>query len=85
LLNDHSSQLIVESLIDLSRKLGMSVVAEGIESEAQAKRLRELGCNFGQGYYFARPSDTLSTTRLLRTSAQRHPRFDDKRSKFKFG
>lgn len=85
LLNDRSSQLIVESLIDLSRKLGMSVVAEGIESEAQAKRLRELGCNFGQGYYFARPGDTVSTTRLLRTSAQRHPRFEDKRSKFKFG
>lgn len=84
LLKDRSSQLIVESLIDLSRKLGMRIVAEGIESEAQADRLQELGCNVGQGYYFARPGDTVSVTRLLRTSAQKRANFEDKRLKLNF-
>jgi len=81
LLTDHSSQLIVESLIDLARKLGMRVVAEGIESEAQAKRLQEVGCAVGQGYLFARPGDAESTTRRLRKSAQKQAKFEDKRLK----
>ena len=68
MLSERSSRLIVESLIDLSRKLGMRVVAEGIETEAQAIRLRELGCSYGQGYHFSRPVDVASTTKLLRES-----------------
>jgi EAL domain-containing protein (putative c-di-GMP-specific phosphodiesterase class I) len=35
--------------------LGKRVVAEGIESAAQLERLRDFGCELGQGYYFARP------------------------------
>ena len=35
--------------------LGMSVLAEGVETEAQATRLKELGCDEGQGYLYARP------------------------------
>ena len=37
------------------RTLGLRVVAEGIEEPGQLERLRELGCEFGQGYLFARP------------------------------
>ncbi len=55
MLVDRSSRLIVESLIDLSRKLGMRIVAEGIESEAQAIRLRELGCIVRAGILFRAP------------------------------
>lgn len=64
-------------LIDLSNKLGMQVVAEGIESEAQAKRLQEFGCYVGQGYYFARPSDAVSITRLPHASMLKRAQFEN--------
>ncbi len=85
LLSDRSSQLIVEALIDLTRKLGMRIVAEGIETEAQAAQLLELGCTVGQGYLFARPADAVQTTRLLRKSAQKTAEFEDKRLRTKLG
>lgn len=84
LLVDRSSRLIVESMIDLTRKLGKRVVAEGIESEAQAKRLQELGCDAGQGYLFARPGDAKSTARLLRASAPNSFKAEIERPKLKF-
>ena len=39
----------------LAHTLGMEVVGEGIETESQVGLLRELNCEFGQGYFFARP------------------------------
>ncbi len=46
---------IVKTIISLARNLGLKVVAEGIESEAQAEALRELGCERGQGYFLSKP------------------------------
>ena len=46
---------IVEAVVRLGQSLGLSVVAEGIESPLQLARLRELGCDRGQGYLFGRP------------------------------
>ncbi len=46
---------IVELIINLAKQLGLSVSAEGIETEQQVESLRALGCEFGQGYFFARP------------------------------
>ena len=46
---------IATAIIALGHSLGLTVVAEGVETEAQAWALRELGCNIGQGYLFARP------------------------------
>jgi EAL domain-containing protein (putative c-di-GMP-specific phosphodiesterase class I) len=46
---------VVEAVVRLGAALGMTVVAEGVENAATAKRLVELGCPFGQGYHFARP------------------------------
>jgi diguanylate cyclase (GGDEF)-like protein/PAS domain S-box-containing protein len=46
---------IVEAVVRLGAALGLTVVAEGVEDAATAERLAELGCPFGQGYYFARP------------------------------
>ncbi|WP_206454020.1 putative bifunctional diguanylate cyclase/phosphodiesterase [Aurantimonas marina] len=71
LLTDAPSRVIVEALIDISEKLGMRTVAEGIECVAQAERLSELGCRLGQGFHFARPADAAHTTALLKQSAQR--------------
>jgi diguanylate cyclase (GGDEF)-like protein/PAS domain S-box-containing protein len=46
---------IVEAVHALGRALKMTVVAEGVETEEQARHLRDLGCEIGQGYFFARP------------------------------
>jgi diguanylate cyclase (GGDEF)-like protein/PAS domain S-box-containing protein len=46
---------IVEAVVKLGQSLGLDVVAEGIESPLQLSRLRELGCDRGQGYLFGRP------------------------------
>jgi len=47
--------LIVSAITDLAHKLGMLVVAEGIEDLELLNRVRDLGCDVGQGYYFAKP------------------------------
>jgi diguanylate cyclase (GGDEF)-like protein/PAS domain S-box-containing protein len=46
---------VVRSVVDLARAFQLDVVAEGVESEAQAARLAHLGCGYAQGYWFARP------------------------------
>jgi EAL domain-containing protein (putative c-di-GMP-specific phosphodiesterase class I) len=47
--------IIVSGVVGLAHGLGLRVVAEGVETADQLSRLRDLGCDFGQGYYFARP------------------------------
>ncbi len=49
---------IIEAIVDLAHHLDMTVTAEGIETEAQLKYLQNLGCDYFQGYYFAKPLDT---------------------------
>jgi EAL domain-containing protein (putative c-di-GMP-specific phosphodiesterase class I) len=49
------SMLIVKATIDLAHGLGMTATAEGIETEAQVRLLRDLGCDVGQGYWIAQP------------------------------
>lgn len=46
---------IVQAIITLAHNLGMVAIAEGIETPQQLLQLQELGCDFGQGYYFAKP------------------------------
>jgi diguanylate cyclase (GGDEF)-like protein len=59
--------LMVQAAIGLGHALGLRVVAEGVESEVQARTLSAWGCNFGQGYLFARASrpDELSLRRTV--------------------
>ena len=49
------SQAICRALIELAKGLGITVLAEGVEVEADLKRLQTLGCEMFQGYYFSRP------------------------------
>lgn len=64
---DHGpgSAEIVRTILDLARSLRMDVVAEGIETEAQANRIQSLGCKLGQGYYFARPMAPEAVSAML--------------------
>ena len=59
------SQAIIRSIIGLAHNLGLRVVAEGIERPEQLRELIELGCQYGQGYHFARPLPTDEIEQLL--------------------
>ncbi|NJO37447.1 MAG: EAL domain-containing protein [Rhizobiales bacterium] len=50
-------RVIVRSTIDLAHNLGLEVVAEGVESQAQMAALKELGCDIVQGFLIAEPID----------------------------
>lgn len=58
---------IVAGIMNLSKQLGLRVVAEGIEHEDQCERLRTLNCHAGQGNLFAAPLDVDSATEVLKT------------------
>jgi EAL domain-containing protein (putative c-di-GMP-specific phosphodiesterase class I) len=73
-----ASEAIVEGLIGIAGKLNIRVVAEGIETEAQATHLKLLGCKLGQGYLFSHAVDKRATTTLLMDQAQPQP--TDRRS-----
>lgn len=53
--NAEKGKKIVSSVIDMAKALNMIVVAEGVETAAQADFLRQAGCEYGQGYYFSKP------------------------------
>ncbi len=50
-----SDPAIVRTIIEMARTLGFTVIAEGVETQAQVEFLRQFGCHQAQGYYFARP------------------------------
>ena len=64
---DESSvdQQIIGAVVQMVRALGMTVVAEGVETDAQRIRLAELGCHVLQGYHFARPMPAEQMTAML--------------------
>lgn len=58
---------IVRSVVTLAHGLGMNIVAEGIETAAELTHLQALGCEYGQGYFFAKPLSAADATHLLLT------------------
>ena len=50
-----TGQGILRFIVDLARWMKLSVVAEGVETQEQLERLQNGGCDYAQGYYFARP------------------------------
>lgn len=63
----HESAQIVRTVVLLARALSMGTIAEGIEEESQARRLRDLECGAGQGYFFSRPLPVEEATALLKS------------------
>ena len=70
LLADSGDAVIVGSAIGLSRQLGLSVIAEGIENRATADLLISMGCEEGQGYFFGRPVPAQIFERQLLTASE---------------
>ncbi|WP_203249925.1 EAL domain-containing protein, partial [Cysteiniphilum marinum] len=60
-----NSKLIVESIIDLSQRLGSTVVAEGVETIEQYQLLKKLHCDYIQGYYFSMPLSAYDATHFI--------------------
>lgn len=54
LLSEQVNQILVEAMVSLAKKLGMKLVAEGVEDEQQHKLLKQLEVDFGQGYYYGK-------------------------------
>lgn len=63
--NNSESEKIVDAILSLAKSLGLPTVAEGIESESVLHRLTDMGCEFGQGYYFGRAMTASEATELL--------------------
>ncbi|HEV7965832.1 MAG TPA: EAL domain-containing protein [Actinoplanes sp.] len=59
---------LANTIVQLGRSLGMSTIAEGIEEYGQLAALREMGCDYAQGYYFSRPVPAVEAVRLLQDS-----------------
>jgi len=60
---------IAQAIVTLAHQLGMGVIAEGVETVEQLKRLREMGCDRGQGYLFSRPLTCEAAEAILGTEA----------------
>ena len=63
------SRQIVRTIVDMGKILHVSITAEGIENSEQLEALKEMGCPYGQGYFFSKPVDSNRVLALL----QRHP------------
>ena len=65
LVVDGNSRTLSEAIIAMAHKLGLKVIAEGIETPEQRRLLKEAGCDFGQGYLYSRPVPAVDFETLL--------------------
>jgi diguanylate cyclase (GGDEF)-like protein/PAS domain S-box-containing protein len=64
--SDRTASGMVEVFITLAHKMNLKVIAEGIETPRQAERLRQMGCEFGQGYCFSAPLEAKAALEFMR-------------------
>ncbi len=62
---------VVRAIVAMGRAMGKRIVAEGVETELQFRKLLELGCDGGQGYWYARPSNPADVESMLKQSRPR--------------
>jgi len=62
---DHRNDEIVRTISNLARILGMDVTVEGLESAGQVERMRALGIDYAQGFYFSPPVDAQRALKIL--------------------
>lgn len=68
-----SSVEIVSATISLAHNLGIKVVAEGIETKQQFQQLKSYGCDFGQGYYIAKPLSSEAAAQFMGYASESNP------------
>jgi EAL domain-containing protein (putative c-di-GMP-specific phosphodiesterase class I) len=78
---DGSTPLILRSVIALAHELGKEVVAEGVETQADASYLRSIGCEYGQGYYYGEPMSAKEVGNLLAALASHRKRRERERAR----
>uniref|UniRef100_A0A486XKW5 cyclic-guanylate-specific phosphodiesterase n=1 Tax=Rheinheimera sp. BAL341 TaxID=1708203 RepID=A0A486XKW5_9GAMM len=71
ILTDPNDEAIIKTILALGHSLELTVIAEGVETEAQHQKLQQLGCKQFQGYYFGRPVALADFVRAQQSSAQR--------------
>jgi len=76
-----STPLILRSIIALAHELGKEVVAEGVETAADASYLRSIGCEYGQGYYYGEPMAAKDVGSLLAALASHRKRKERERAR----
>lgn len=71
--HDADDMAITSAIISLAQKMGLEVVAEGVETEEQARFLVESGCKEAQGYLYSRPIEQERFSRMLESNGRDHP------------
>jgi len=74
MLTSRGASDIVDLIVTLAHKLNLRAIAEGIETATQLGRLREFGCDFGQGYLFSQPLNADSVQAFLKQHRGRETR-----------
>lgn len=75
MLHDEGTRSIVESTVELCYKLGLNVVAEGVETTSEAQALVDMGCHSAQGYLYSKPLASAQFSRWL-CDYNREPRLN---------
>jgi diguanylate cyclase (GGDEF)-like protein/PAS domain S-box-containing protein len=69
LMTDPTDAQLVNAMVAMGRSLGISVLAEGVETEAQLQRLKSIGCDAVQGYFLGRPEPATTARHWLRRTS----------------
>lgn len=75
-IEEEDASPFVGTMVGLGQALGLQTIVEGIETQAQLERLRELGCETGQGFYFAKPLTQSQAAQLVERQAAGKVVFD---------
>ena len=68
---NQKENIIIESVIEMAKKLNIKTVAEGVETKVQSEMLKNIGCDIAQGFYYAKPMQEENFLSLLNESAQK--------------
>ncbi len=76
--SDESDRAIIEAITEMARRLGIQVIAEGVETENQRDILQQIGCHWLQGYYFAKPMSVSEFEQFIRQNTLTDRQVDKK-------